>query len=61
MRVAAVLHAIFSIDPTYELTPELSAESVLAAINIIEVCNEHTKIMAGRSSTSPAPVSRKCL
>ena len=53
MRVAPVLHAIFSIDPTYELTSELSTESIAAAINLIEVCNEHTKIMAGRSSSSP--------
>ncbi len=48
-----MLHAIFSIDPTYELTSELSTESVAAAINLIEVCNEHTKIMAGHSSSSP--------
>lgn len=60
MRVAAVLHAIFSIDPDYELTTELSTESVAAAINLIEVCNEHTKIMAGRSSSSPDSMSRKC-
>ena len=59
MRVATVLNAIFSIDPTYELTPELSSESIVAAINLIGVCNEHTKIMAGRRSTSPDPVSRK--
>lgn len=54
------MHAIFSVEPTYELTTELSAESVAAAINLIEVCNEHTKIMAGRSSLSPDAISRKC-
>ena len=55
-----MLHAIFSIDPVYELTIELSTESVAAATNLIEVCNEDTKIMAGRSSSSPDSMSCKC-
>ena len=41
-------------------TSELSTESFAAANNLTEVCNEHTKIMAGCSSSLPDCISRKC-
>ena len=53
MRVAAVLHALFTIDQQNTLTVELSAASVTAALNLVEVCNEHTKIFSGHSSAVP--------
>ena len=52
MRVAAVLHALFSLDPEYDLNTEVSASSVKAALDLVEVCNKHTKIIAGRTDTS---------
>ena len=55
MRIAAVLHALFSIDPEHELTTELSAASVQAALDLVEVCNQHTKIIAGRTDMSSSP------
>ena len=36
MRVAAVLHALFTIDQQNTLTVELSAASVTAALNLVE-------------------------
>ena len=41
LRAAAVLHALFSIDPLHPQSEELSSMSTVAAINLIEVCNEH--------------------
>ena len=59
MRVAAVLHALFSLDPEHDFTTELSAASVKAALDMVEVCNKHTKIIAGRTDTSSSPTTRK--
>ena len=59
MRVAAVLHALFSLDPMHKLTTELSACSVKAALNLVEVCNKHARIIAGRTDTSSGPATRK--
>ena len=59
MRVAAVLHALFSLDPEHDLTTQLSASSVRAALDLVEVCNKHTKIIAGRTDTSSSPTTRK--
>ena len=56
MRVAAVLHALFTIDQQNTLTAELSAASVTAALNLVEVCNEHAKIFSGHSSASKPEV-----
>ena len=52
MRVAAVLHSVFSLDSEHDLTTELSASSVRAALNLVDVCNKHTKIIAGHTDTS---------
>lgn len=58
MRVAAVLHALFSLDPEHDLISELSASSVRAALDLVEVCNKHTKIIAGHTNTSSLPTIR---
>ena len=60
MRVAAVLHVLFSLDNDHNLTPELSASAVKAAINLVDVCNEHTRIFAGRSDSSSGTTSDSC-
>ena len=46
-----VLHALFGIQEKYEFTIKLSDVAVKAALDIVNVCNEHAKIMAGRSNT----------
>ena len=52
---AAALHALFSIDPQHPRSEELSSMSIIAAINLIEVCNEHTTLIGGRKGiTAPA-------
>ena len=60
LRVAVALHAIFSLDSQHALTPELSASAVKAAINLVDVCNEHTRIFAGRTDTSSGQCDCKC-
>ena len=58
LRAAAVLHALFGIDPSYSKTEELSSMSIIAAINLIEVCNEHTALIGGRKGIT-APIIRE--
>ena len=59
LRVAAVLNALFSMDCDHPLNEhkQLSTISVKAAINFVEVCNEHTAIIGGRNNTSDPVVS----
>ena len=52
LRVAAVLNALFSMDADHTLMKELSSASIKAAINFVEVCNEHTAIIGGRKNTT---------
>jgi len=54
LRAAAVLHALFSIDPLHPRSEELSSMSIVAAINLIEVCNEHTAFIGGRKGITAA-------
>lgn len=59
LRVAAVFNALFSIDSEHPLNQELSISSLKAAINFVEVCNEHTAIIGGRKNTTD-PVACTC-
>jgi len=45
LGLAAVFNALFSLHPSHPLNPELSSLSVKAAINFVQVCNEHTAII----------------
>ena len=54
MRAAAVLHALFSIDPLHPQSEELSSMLTVAAINLIEVCNEHTVFIGGQKGITAA-------
>lgn len=58
LRLAAVFNALFSHDPKHPLNDTLSVDSVKAAINFIETCNEHTTIIGGRK-TITEPLSCK--
>ncbi|MCG8623084.1 MAG: DUF3987 domain-containing protein [Proteobacteria bacterium] len=57
LRVAAVLNALFSMDCDHPLDKQLSSASVEAAINFVEICNEHTAVIGGRNNTSDPIVS----
>lgn len=51
LRVAAIFNALFSLDPDHPLQEELSFVAIKAAINFVEMCNEHTAIIGGRKNT----------
>ena len=60
MRVAALLHALFGLEHDYPHTSTVSDAAILAALDMVKVCNEHTKIMAGKmGSVEPATMSCK--
>ena len=49
LRVAAVLHMLFSIDnDNYEVKEEVSQDAIKAAINLIKTICQQTAFVAGR-------------
>ena len=54
LQLAAVFNALYSLDPSHLLNTKLSSLSVKAAINFVQVCNEHTAIMGGRKNITTA-------
>ena len=50
LRLTAIFNALFSIDPAHPLSPNLCSASVKAAINFVEVCNEHTATIGGKKN-----------
>lgn len=56
LRAAAGLHPLFSIDSQHPRSEELLSVSIIATINLIEVCNEHTGLIGGRKGI-PAPMA----
>lgn len=50
---------LFSLDPEHDLTTELSTSSVRVAFDLVDVCNKHAKIIAGRTDTSLSPTRKK--
>lgn len=60
MKVATLLHALFGIEDEYTHTSTISDAAILAALDLVKVCNEHTKIIAGRmGSEEPTTISCK--
>ena len=51
LRVAAIFNALFTLDDCHPLEEVLSTVAIKAAINYVEMCNEHTAIIGGRKST----------
>lgn len=60
MRVATILHVLFGVDHDYTVSSTISDAAVVAALDIVHVCNEHTKIIAGRLSTAPSTAVMTC-
>ena len=49
MRVVTVLHALFHLGYGGDIVTDAS---IKAAINLVDVCNEHARIFAGRMDTT---------
>jgi len=52
LRVAAIFHALFSIDEEYVFDDTISTQAIAAAINFVEACGEHCASIAGRKGTT---------
>lgn len=52
LRVAAIFHALFSIDEKYVFADTITSEAIVAAINFVEACGEHCASIAGRRGTT---------
>ena len=54
LRVAAAFHILFAIGTSDEYlsatTDEISEEAIIAAINFVNLCCQHTAFMAGRGT-----------
>ena len=48
LRVAAILHALFHIIETpQQLSANISNEAIVAAVNFVEICNQHVAFLSG--------------
>ena len=51
LRLAAVLHMLFSIEsPDEDLDEEISEEAIKAAVNIVQVACQQTAFIAGKGT-----------
>ena len=48
LRVAACLQCLFDLDGDYSTVCDVSREAVIAAMDLVEVCCQHTAYIAGR-------------
>lgn len=48
LRVAAVLHALFHIDTPQTIPQDISDTALEAALDFVEVCNQHASFLAGK-------------
>ncbi len=53
-----MFNALFSLDPNYPLSDILLDKAVAAAVNFVELCNEHIAIIGGRANVTD-PLSRE--
>ena len=47
LRVAATLHALFYIETPQQVPNGISNEAIIAAVNFVEVCNQHVAFLSG--------------
>ena len=47
LRVAATLHALFHIETPQQIPTNVSNDAIMAAINFVEVCNQHVAFLSG--------------
>ena len=54
LRVAAVMHVLFHMDTPIAIPPTISEEALKAALNFVELCNQHAAFLAGRGEITDA-------
>ena len=59
LRVAATLHVLFHLETPLEIPPEISNEALVAAVNFVEMCNQHVAFLSGRGDIDEYIVSLK--
>ena len=47
LRVAATLHAFFYVETPQQLPADISNEAIVAAVNFVEICNQHVAFLSG--------------
>ena len=47
LRVAATLHALFHIETPQQLPTNVSDDAIVAAVEFVEVCNQHVAFLSG--------------
>ena len=47
LRVAATLHALFYVETPQQLPADISNEAIVAAVNFVEICNQHVAFLSG--------------
>ena len=47
LRVAATLHALFYIETPQQVPNCISNEAIIAAVDFVEVCNQHIAFLSG--------------
>jgi len=54
LRVAAIMHVIFHMDTPQAIPQVISEDALKAALNFVEVCNQHLAYLSGRGQIEDA-------
>lgn len=54
LRVAATLHVLFHMDTPTSIPDEISEDALKAAVDFVDVCNQHVGYISGRGVISDA-------
>ena len=54
LRVADTLHVLFHLDTPQVIPADIADNALKAALDFVEVCNQHTSFLAGRGLISEA-------
>ena len=54
LRVAATMHVLFHLDTPLAISSTISEEALEAAINFVELSNQHVAFLAGRGDITHA-------
>lgn len=54
LRVAGMLHVLFHLESSGDISSEISIEAIEAAKDFVDVCCQHTAFVAGRGEIQDA-------
>lgn len=60
LRLATVLHMLFSLDKTEDLSEEVSEEAIKAAVNFVKLACQQTAFIAGKKTLPEELEKFKC-